>query len=149
MSKVLEFEYKDVSGFHKKLAGIVKSKRVDDVFINSCKVAMENTLREAEKRTPVKTGELKTSWRKDVEKPERNGDSFSQTATNKAFNEEAAAIGMEGHYASFVEEGHKPVPWRQRTYGVHMLADAEVDTEHKLQGIVENEIKKVFGGLFD
>ena len=147
MGKIVEFEYKDVKKLSKGLDR--KSKNIDGVFVDVCERAMENTLKEAEKRTPVKTGELKSSWRKDVEKPKRVGKNFSQTATNNAFNEEAAAIDMEGHYASFVEEGHKPVPWRQRTYGVHMLANAEVDTENKLQGIIEDEMKNFFGGLFD
>lgn len=148
MSGVVKFEYKDVSDLSRSLNKVIKSKKVDDIFIESCKVAMDNTLSEAEAKTPVVTGELYTSWRRDVEKPKRIGDSFSQTATNKAFNEEAAAIGMEGHYASFVEKGHKPVPWRKRTHGIHMLAQAENDTWNMLEEIVDDEINKVLGGLF-
>ena len=148
MSKVIEFEYKDVSNFSKKLNNIIKSNKVDDIFIESCEVAMENTLSEAEDKTPIVTGQLYTSWRKDVERPYRNGNSFSQTATNKAFNEEAADLGMEGHYASFVEEGHKPVKWRKNTHVIHMLAQAEHDTDNLLEKIVDDEINKVLGGLF-
>lgn len=148
MGKVINFEYADVTRFARGLNKKIQSKEIDDIFINSCKVAMENTLSEAEDRTPIVTGELISSWRKDVEKPERHGNSFSQTATNKAFNEEAAAMNMEGHYASFVEEGHKKVPWRKSTRGVHMLAQAEQDTNNLLEEIVDNEINKVLGGLF-
>ena len=148
MATAIKFEYKDVSDFSRKLNKVIKSKKVDDIFINSCKVAMDNTLSEAEMRTPVVTGELYSAWRRDVEKPVRQGDSFSQTATNKAFNEEAAAIGMEGHYASFVEKGHKPVKWRKNTHGVHMLAQAENDTDNLLEEIVDDEINKILGGIF-
>ena len=148
MKNPIKFEYKDVSDFSRKLNKIINSKKVDDIFINSCKVAMENTLSEAEAKTPIVTGELITSWRKDVERPKREGDSFSQTATNKAYNEEAVAVGMEGHYASFVEEGHKKVPWRKRTQGIHMLAQAENDTDNMMEEIVDDEINKVLGGIF-
>lgn len=148
MGKLLEIKYNDVDNFSRQLNRVIKSKRIDDIFIESCKVAMDNTLSEAELRTPVATGELYSSWRRDVERPQRQGDTFSQTATNKAFNEEAAAVGMEGHYASFVEEGHKPVPWRKNTHGVHMLAQAENDTENLLEEIVDDEINKVLGGIF-
>ena len=148
MGNVIKLEHKDVSDFSRKLNKVIKSKQVDEIFINSCKVAMDNTLSEAELRTPVVTGELYSSWRKDVERPERRGKSFSQTATNKAYNERAVAAGMEGHYASFVEEGHKPVPWRKHTFGVHMLANAENDTDNLLEEIVDDEINKVLGGIF-
>lgn len=148
MAKAIKFECKDVTDFSRKLNNVIKSKKIDDIFIESCKVAMDNTLSEAEDRTPIVTGELYSSWRRDVERPKRNGKSFSQTAINKAFNEEAAAIGMEGHYASFVEEGHKPVPWRKNTRGIHMLAKAENDTDNLLEEIVDDEINKVLGGLF-
>ena len=149
MSKVLTFEYNDVTRFAKELDKKIKSKGIDEIFINSCKVAMENTISEAEAKTPVYTGELYTSWRKDIERPERQGNSFSQTATNKAFNEEADAMGMEGHYASFIEEGHKKVPWRKRTDGIFMLAQAEHDTWNLLEEIVDDEVNKVLGGLFN
>lgn len=148
MSNAIKFECKDVTDFSRKLNNVIKSKKIDDIFIESCKVAMDNTLSEAEDRTPVVTGELYSSWRRDVERPKRNGKSFSQTATNKAFNEEAAAVGMEGHYASFVEEGHKPVPWRKNTRGIHMLAKAENDTWNLLEEIVDDEVNKVLGGIF-
>lgn len=146
MGEVVKFEYNDVTKFHKELGKRIND--VDDTFERIVKRAMENTLREAEKETPVKTGELKSSWRRDVEKPKRDGKHFSQTATNNAFNEEAAAVNMEGYYASFVEEGHKPVPWRKNTHGIHMLAEAEIDTECKLPKIVDEEIRKLLGGLF-
>lgn len=149
MGKFVQFEYKEVKDFSKTLNNRVDGKKVEATFKNICDVALENTLSEAEKKTPVWSGELKTSWRKNVESAKKQGDLFTATATNKAFNEEAAAIGMEGHYASFVEEGHKKVPWRKRTHGVHMLAEAEEDTRRKLQGIVENEMKKLLGGLFE
>lgn len=149
MGKIFDVEYKDVEVFHRDLKKIIDSNRVDDIFINSCEKAMDNTIYEAESRTPVKTGELISSWRKDIEKPKRDGKGFSQTAINKAFNEEAAAMNMEGHYASFVEEGHKKVPWRKNTYGVHMLAQAEQETDNVLEQIVDKEIKKLLGGLFD
>ena len=148
MKNPIKFEYADVTRFARGLNKKVQSKEIDDIFIESCKVAMDNTLTEAEDRTPVKTGELYSSWRRDVERPKRNGKSFSQTATNNAFNEEAAAMRMEGHYASFVEEGHKKVPWRKRTDGIHMLAQAEHDTWNLLEEIVDDEINKVLGGLF-
>lgn len=148
MKNPIKFEYADVTRFARGLNKKVQSKEIDEIFINSCKVAMENTLSEAEAKTPIVTGELYTSWRKDVEKPQRQGNSFSQTATNKAHNERAVAVGMEGHYASFVEEGHKKVPWRKRTDGIHMLAQAEHDTWNLLEEIVDDEINKVLGGLF-
>ena len=148
MGNAIKFEYKDVSDFSTKLNKVIKSKKVDDIFIESCKVAMDNTLSEAEAKTPVVTGELYSSWRRDIERPKREGDSFSQTATNKAFNEEAAAEGMEGHYASFVEKGHKPVKWRKRTQGIHMLAQAENDTWNMLEEIIDDEVNKVLGVLF-
>ena len=149
MGKIFDVEYQDVKDFRRNLNKIVERKKSDNIFINSCEKAMDNTLSEAEKRTPVKTGELKSRWRKDVEKPKRDGKSFSKTAINKAYNEEAAAMDMEGFYASFVEKGHKPVPWRKNTHGVHMLADAENDTKNKLEEIVDNEVKKLLRGLFD
>lgn len=148
MKNPIKFEFDDVTKFSRGLNKKIQSKEIDNIFIESCKVAMDNTLSEAEDRTPIVTGELISSWRRDVERPKRNGKSFSQTATNKAFNEEAAAIGMEGHYASFVEEGHKPVPWRKNTRGIHMLARAENDTDNLLEEIVDDEINKVLGGLF-
>ena len=77
MASAIKFEYKDVSDFSRNLNKKISSKQIDNIFINSCKVAMENTLSEAEAKTPVVTGELYASWRKDVERPERNGNSFS------------------------------------------------------------------------
>lgn len=148
MGDIIKLEYKDVTDFSRKLKRVIKSKQVDKIFTESCKVAMDNTLSEAEAKTPVVTGELYSSWRKDVERPEKHGDSFSQTATNKAYNEKAVAVGMEGHYASFVEEGHKKVPWRARTVGIHMLAQAEQDTWNMLEEIVDDEVNKILGGVF-
>ena len=149
MGKVFDVEYRDVKDFRRKLKTIVERKKTDKIFINSCEKAMENTLREAQEETPVLTGELKSRWRKDVEKPEKTKRGFSQSATNKAYNPEAADAGKDPYYASFVEKGHKPVPWRKYTHGVYMLAHAENDTKDKLEGIVDAEIKKLLGGLFD
>ena len=148
MKNPIKFEFADVTRFSRGLNKKIQSKEIDDIFIESCKVAMDNTLSEAEAKTPIVTGELYTSWRRDVERPKREGGGFSQTATNKAFNEEAAAEGMEGHYASFVEKGHKPVKWRKRTQGIHMLAQAENDTWNMLEEIIDDEVNKVLGGLF-
>lgn len=146
MGKIFDVEYDDVKKFNKEFGKRINN--IDDMFERIVERAMENTLREAEEETPVKTGELKSSWRKEVEKVKRDANKFSQKATNSAFNEEAVAVNMEGYYASFVEEGHKPVPWRKNTHGIHMLAEAEVDTERKLPKIVDEEIRKLLGGLF-
>ena len=147
MGKLLEIKYDDVERFSCALKG--RSKKIDDVFINICDVAMENTLTEAEKRTPVRTGRLKKAWRNNVEGVGESGDKFSEKATNDAFNWQAALLFMDPHYAEFVEKGHKKVPWRKSTRGVHMLANAEEDTQNKMEKFVDDEIKKFFGGLFD
>lgn len=149
MAKFIEFECKELKDFSKDLNKRVGVRNVNNMFKNTCDVALENTISEAEKRTPVYTGELKSSWRKNVKVARRRGESFSATAVNKAYNEEAKAAGMDPYYAEYVEEGHKKVPWRKRTHGVHMLAEAEEDTRRKLQGIIENEMKKLLGGLFE
>lgn len=149
MAKFIEFECKELKDFSKDLNKRVGVRNVNNMFKNTCDVALENTISEAEKRTPVLTGELKSSWRKNVKVARRRGESFSATAVNKAYNEEAKAAHMDPYYAEYVEEGHKKVPWRKRTHGVHMLAEAEEDTRRKLQGIVENEMKKLLGGLFE
>lgn len=147
MTKVCELRYKDVENFSKGLNRKTK-KSTDALFKNICSTAMSNTLEEAEKLTPVWSGELKKSWRDDVEAPHKRGKTWVTTAVNEAFNERAAEVGMEGHYASYIEEGHKKVPWRKNTHGIHMLAKAEVDTERKLQQIADDEVRKFFGGLF-
>ena len=160
MGKIFDVEYKDVSDFHKKLDKIIASKQVDDMFINSCEKAMDNTLDVAEELTPKKgTGNLKGHWRKNVEKPEKTNKGFSQTATNAARNHLAGMFGMEEEYASWVEVGNeRPAPyyedengvhWITRPEGVPMLAEAENDTENKLPKIVDDEIRKLLGGLFD
>lgn len=149
MVKLIQFEYKDVKDFSKTLNKRVGSQNVDQAFKNICDVVLENTLSEAEKRTPVWTGELKKSWRKNVKRTKKDGKTFSKIAINKAYNEEADAMGMDPYYAEFVEEGHKKVPWRKRTHGVHMLAEAEEDTRRKMEKMVENEMKKLLGGLFE
>lgn len=150
MASIIKIECKDVKDFSKKLDKKLNySSDVKNAFINMCNDAMENTLSEAEAKTPIVTGELISSWRKNVSRVTQEGESYTKTAINKAFNEDADAIGMEGHYASFVEEGHKKVPWRKSTYGVHMLANAENDTENLLEEIVEDELKKLFRGLLD
>lgn len=161
MGKIFDVEYKDVKDFHRDLGRIITSKQVDDIFINSCEKAMDNTLDVAEKLTPKKgTGNLKRHWRKNVDKPVKTNKGFSQTATNEAHNYLAGTFGMEEEYASWVEVGNKkPAPyyedesgkvhWISRPEGVHMLAQAEVDTDNKLEKIVDEEIKKLLGGLFD
>lgn len=149
MGKLIQFEYKDVKDFSKEFKKRVGVRNVNSAFKNVCNNALENTLDEAEKRTPVQTGELKSSWRKNIKVARRRGESFSATAVNKAFNEEAKVAGMDPYYAEYVEEGHKKVPWRKRTHGVHMLAEAEEDTRRKLPEIIENEMKKLLGGLFE
>lgn len=149
MGKVLRFEYKELKDFKKEFSKRVGKRNVDGMFKTIANKALENTLSEAEKLTPVLTGELKTSWRKNVKSARKSKGDIVATAVNKAYNEEAKAAHMDPYYAEYVEEGHKKVPWRKRTHGVHMLAKAEIDTERKLQGIVNDEIKKLFGGLFD
>ena len=149
MVKVFRFEYKQVDDFSKKFNKRAELRNVDGVFENVCNIALENTLTEAEKTTPVYTGELKTSWRKNVKLARKQSSEFVASATNKAFNEEAQAVGMDPYYAEFVEEGHKKVPWRKRTHGVHMLANAEEDTRRKLDKMVEREIETLLGGLFN
>ena len=149
MGKFIQFEYDDVKKFAKDLNKRAGVRNVDSTFRKICDVAMENTLDEAEKRTPVWTGELKSSWRKNVKSAKKQSGSFIATATNKAYNEEAKAVGMDPYYAEFVEEGHKKVPWRKRTHGVHMLAEAEEDTRRKMEKIITDEMKKLLGGLFD
>lgn len=150
MGKVLELRYKDVENFAKGLNR--KTKRgTDRLFINVVDTAMENTIKIAEERSLKWSGELKESWRKNIEPTQKVGKKYSKKATNEAFNERAEEAGMEGHYASFIEEGHKKVPWRKNTFAVPMLSGvngAEVDTERKLQQIADNEVKKFFGGLF-
>lgn len=148
MGKVIQIEYKDVKNFSKELRKRSGKRNVDNMFRKIGNVALENTIDEAEKRTPVWTGELKSSWRKNVKSARKQKGEFVATATNKAYNEEAKEVGMNPYYASFVEEGHKKVPWRKRTHGVHMLAEAEEDTRRNMEKIVDKEIKELFGGLF-
>ena len=150
MGNILTLKYDEVVKFSKALDKRIKN--VDKAFENVVERGMENTLKEAEKDTPVRTGELKSSWRKDVEVTRQKGRLYIKEAENRAYNEEAAEyFGNDdmGYYAKYVEKGHAPVPWRKSTHGVHMLANAEIDTERELQGIVDDEIKKLFGGLFD
>ena len=148
MAKILKFEYKEVKEFRKEFRKRTGQRNVDKSLKNICNDALENTLTVAEKNTPVQTGELKSSWRKDVKAARKSKGEFVASAINKAYNEDAKAARMDPYYAEYVEEGHKKVPWRKKTHGVHMLANAELDTERKLQKIVDNEVKKFFGGLF-
>ena len=149
MGKVLKIEYKELKDFKKEFRKRTSVRNVTNTFKTIANKALENTLSNAEDLTPVKTGELKSSWRKNVRSARKSKGDIVATAVNKAYNEEAKAAHMDPYYAEYVEEGHKKVPWRKRTHGVHMLAKAEVDTERKIQGIVNDEIKKLFGGLFD
>ena len=149
MGKVLRFEYQEVKDFSKEFRKRTGTRNVDGVFKGIVNKALENTLSEAEGLTPVKTGELKSSWRKNVKSARKSKGEFVASAINKAYNEEAKAVRMDPYYAEYVEEGHKKVPWRKRTHGVHMLANAEEDTRRKLPVMIENEIKALLGGLFD
>ena len=149
MGKILKIEYKELKDFKKEFSKRTSVRNVTNAFKTIANTALENTLSEAENLTPVKTGELKSSWRKNVKFARKTKGDVVATAVNKAYNEDAKAARMDPYYAEYVEEGHKKVPWRKRTHGVHMLAKAEVDTERKIQGIVDDEIKKLFGGLFD
>ena len=149
MGKVLKIEYKELKDFKKEFRKRTSVRNVTNTFKTIANKALENTLSNAEDLTPVKTGELKSSWRKNVRSARKSKGDIVATAVNKAYNEEAKAAHKDPYYAEYVEEGHKQVPWRKRTHGVHMLAKAEVDTERKIQGIVNDEIKKLFGGLFD
>lgn len=153
MTKICELQYKDVKDFAKGLNR--KTKRgTDRLFINIVDTAMENTTTNAKQfvaqRTDRYSGELEDGWGKKavVEPTERKGKSYVKSVTNAAFNPRAEEAGKDGYYAEFVEEGHKKVPWRAGTHAIHALSDAEEDTEHKLQQIVDDEVKKFFGGLF-
>lgn len=149
MGNFVEVKYNDIKNLSNNLNSVIKSNVVDDIFKRVSLEAMFNTIEEAEKRTPVWSGELKKSWRDNVDAPDKQGNKWVTKAVNEAYNERAAAVGKDPYYAEFVEKGHKKVPWRKNTYGVHMLAEAEEDTLRKLPDIIENEMKKLLGGLFD
>lgn len=152
MAKVIKLEHKDVTKFSKEFNKRVKPKSIDNLFISIADTAMENTIVEAEKRSLVYSGELKKAWRRDIEKTEKVNNAYSKTATNKAHNPRAEQAGYTPYYAKFIELGHKKVGWRKDTHAVPMLsgqAGAEEDTLSKLPKIVDDEIKKFFGGLFE
>ena len=153
MGKVLELRYKDVENFAKGLNR--KTKRgTDRLFINVVDTAMENTTTNAKelvtRRTERYSGELEDGWgdKAVVERTKRKGKTYVKSVTNAAYNPRAEKEGQNPYYASFVEEGHKEVPWRNKTHAIHALSDAEEDTVRKLQQIADDEVKKFFGGLF-
>ena len=164
MGKLLKFEYQDVKDFKKEFRKRTGKRNVDNMFKEIANKALENTLKEAEENTPKRgDGTLKAHWRKNVKSARKIKGEFVASATNKAYNKLAAEImgkpERNGYYASWVEVGNvNPAPyyedengvhWISRPEGVHMLAKAENNTEGKLQSIVDDEIKKFFGGLFD
>lgn len=165
MGNFIQFEYKDVKDFSKEFGKRIGKRNVDDMFKDIANNALENTLTAVERPkelggTPVQDGDLKRAWRKDVKSARKTKGEFVASAENKVKNKLAARFGMEQEYASWVEEGNKkPAPyyedengkvhWISRPEGVHMLVNAEDDTLNKLPKIVDDEIKKFFGGLFD
>lgn len=154
MAKILKFEYKEVKEFRKEFRKRTGQRNVDKSLKNICNDALENTTSIAKelvtKRTKRYSGELEDGWgdKAVIQKARKTKGEFVASATNKAFNPRAKVAGKDPYYASFVEEGHAPVPWRASTHAIHALSDAELDTERKLQKIVDNEVKKFFGGLF-
>ena len=160
MGKVVKFEYGEVKEFRKNLRTQASARNVDTMFRKICDVAMENTISavETHPKHPEQDGDLKRGWRNDIKKARKSKNVYSKTATNKASNKLAKEFGLTEFYALYVEEGNKnPAPyyedergvhWITRPEGVHMLRDAENDTLNKLQGIVDEEVKKLFGGLF-
>lgn len=152
MVKVIKLEHNDVTKFSKEFDKRAKSGNVDKLFVRIADTAMENTIVEAEKRSLVYSGELKKAWRRNIEDTEKVNGSYSKTATNKAHNPRAEQAGYTPYYAKFIELGHKKVGWRKDTHAVPMLsgqAGAEENTLSKLPKIVDDEIKKFFGGLLD
>lgn len=151
MGKVANVEYKDLEIFHKALDKKINSNAIENMCTKILDEGMDYLLAVAETNTPVQTGELKKSWYDNVEAVTRDGKKYSKTATNLAYNEEAAEYFNDaemGYYARFVEEGHKKVPWRKSTRGVHMLRQAEEHTRVELQDIVDKEVRKFLGDLF-
>ena len=150
MAKAIKLEHKDVTKFAKEFDKRAKSGNVDKLFVKIADIAMENTISVAEERSLYRSGELKKAWRRNIEDTEKVNGSYSKTATNKARNPRATQ--MSQYYAKYIELGHKKVPWRNDTRAVPMLsgqAGAEENTLSKLPKIVDDEIKKFFGGLLD
>ena len=160
MSKFIEFECNDVIKFHKDLNKRVN--HVDEMFVQIAEKAMENTIKhiETNPKTPVQDGDYVRGWRNDIEPVKRNGRKYSKTTTNNASNEVAKRFNMDEFYAEYIEEGNRnPAPyyedsegkvhWHVRPEGLKLLATAELDTDRKLSRIVDDEIKKLLGGLFD
>ena len=162
MGKILKLEYKDVKDFKKEFRKRTGARNVDNMFKTIANKALENTIEHIMKNpnTPIQDGNYIRGWKEDVKLARKSKGEFVASATNKAKNRVAKRFGMDEFYAEYIEYGNiNPAPyyedengkvhWHTRPKGLELLANAEIDTERKIQGIVNDEINKLFGGLFD
>ena len=162
MGNIFDVEYKDVKDFAKEFRKRGGKRKVDNMFRTIANKSLENTIEHIVKnpKTPVQDGNYIRGWKEDVKLAKKSKGEFVASATNKAKNNVAKRFNMDQFYAEYIENGNEnPAPyyedesgkvhWHTRPERLKLLATAEIDTEQKLQSIVDDEVKKLLGGLFD
>ena len=121
----------------KRLKERLENISIKELLESAAKKVAARHLATIIKNTPVDTGNLRRSWEVDV-KEEANG--------------YLVTISTEIEYALYVENGHRimkngdPVGFLK---GQFFVKKSEINTEGKIQKIVDTEIEKILKGVFE
>ena len=122
---------------------LIDKNRIERLLKDLAKELMENIRKLAEDNSPVDTGRLMLEWSSGENiamQVSKQGNVYTVSIENKAYNPNGGSKEENRYYASFVEVGHYTVNgnWWE---GYHFLADAEDKTIQKANQIAEGIIR--------
>ena len=131
---MIRCNFNDLKVFRNNL-GKLTNTEYDRLAEECCNEIAARLLRMTKQNTPVDTGHLKRSWKKEAAR--KNGNVWCSVVYNTA------------DYAMYVEYGHRTTNHKGWVTGRFMLTNAEKEIERIVPQLLEKRLLQKLGELFD